>query len=51
VVVRKLSQVLVDIKDDGNRDNQNDGIEIGTNELVDDIPVHSLNEAEWVDFL
>ena len=39
----ELCQVFVDIYDDGNGNNQNDGIKIGANEFLDDIPIKYLD--------
>ena len=48
MVRRELRQVLVDIDDDGYGDDEDDGVEVGAYELVDDVPVHTLDEAERV---
>ena len=49
--LRKLSQVLVDVEDDGDADDQGNGKEIGANELTDDIAIKNLDVAERVQFL
>jgi hypothetical protein len=51
VISREFRQVLVDVKHNGNGDNQDNGVDIGTYELLDDIPVHSLDILEWIVFL
>ena len=48
VVGGKLGEVLVDVEDDADGDNQDDGIDVGADELVDDIPVHALHLAQYV---
>jgi hypothetical protein len=47
----ELCQILIDIKDDRDRDDEEDGIDIRSNEFLDDIPVHPLNILEWIVFL
>jgi hypothetical protein len=47
----ELCQILVDIEDDRDRDDEDDGIDICSNELLDDIPVHPLDILEWIVFL
>ena len=49
--VREFRQVLVDVKYNGNTDNQQNRVEISAYKLIDDITVHSLDIAEWVQFL
>ena len=45
VILRELCQVLVHVEHDGDGDNQDDGEEIGADELLDDIPVEPFDEG------
>lgn len=49
MILCKLSQVLVHIEDDGDRDDKDDGIDVCADKFSDDIPIQSRNEAQWVD--
>lgn len=49
MVLRKLCQILIDIKDNGDADDQRNGKDISTDKLLDDVPVYSLNVTEWID--
>ena len=49
MVLRKLCQILIDIKDNGDANDQRNGKDISTDKLLDDVPVYSLNVTEWID--
>ena len=42
MVVGKLRHVLVEIENNADGDNQQDGKDVGANELADDVPVETL---------
>ena len=48
MVLRKLSQVLVDVKDNRNRDDECNREKVSPYKLFDDIPVYSLYIPERV---
>ena len=49
MVLCELSQVVVDIKHDGDRDDQCDAEEVVSQELLDDVPIQSFDVSERVD--
>ena len=49
MILRKLRQVLVEVEHDGNGNNQGYREEVVTYELLDDIPVQSLDVSQWVE--
>jgi hypothetical protein len=51
MISREFRQVLINVKNDRDRDNQGNRINIGANELLNDIPVHPLDVLEGVQFL
>ena len=51
MVSGELGQVLIDVKYDGYADNQYDGVDVGTDKLINDVPVHSLDIAEGIQLL
>ena len=51
MVVGEFRQILVDVEDNGYRDNQHDGVDVCADELLDDIPVHTLQIAEGIQLL
>ena len=48
MILRELRKVLIDIKDNGDRDDQRNGEEIGTDKLAYDIPVNLLDIPKWI---
>ena len=51
MILRELRQVLIDVEDNGDADDQDNGKEIGTDELSDDVSVEDLDIAERVQLL
>jgi hypothetical protein len=49
MVLRKLCQVLIEVEDDGDRDDENDGEEVGANEFLDDVPIHAHDVAKRIE--
>jgi len=48
VVLRELREVLIDVKDNGDGHDEDDGEEVGSDKLLDDIPVELMEISEWV---
>ena len=39
MILRELRKVRINVKDNRDGDDEGNGVEVGTNELLDDIPV------------
>ena len=49
MVLREFRQVLIHVKDDGYADDQKNGIDVGANELLDDVSIQPFDIVERID--